>query len=57
MSVHNTVALIAHDQNKDDLAAFARSHQMAMARVPVVATGTSGARNQIRPNRDPTHAN
>ena len=44
MSVHKTVALIAHDQKKDDLAEFARSHQKALSRFPIVATGTTGGR-------------
>lgn len=57
MSVHKIVALIAHDQNGDDLAAVSKSHQMAMARISVVATGTTGARDQSKPNRDSTHAN
>ena len=44
MSIHKTIALIAHDQKKDDLAEFARSHENALARFPIVATGTTGAR-------------
>lgn len=44
MSIHKTIALIAHDQKKDDLAEFARSHQKAFARFPIVATGTTGGR-------------
>ena len=44
MSVHKAVALIAHDQKKDDLADFARLHQNALSRLPIVATGTTGGR-------------
>jgi len=44
MTVHKAVALIAHDQKKDDLADFARSHQAALSRSPIVATGTTGGR-------------
>ncbi|MEM5471164.1 methylglyoxal synthase [Hoeflea sp. AS60] len=44
MTVHKAVALIAHDQKKDDLADFARSHQNALSRFPIVATGTTGGR-------------
>jgi methylglyoxal synthase len=44
MSVHKAVALIAHDQKKDDLADFARLHQNALSRLPIVATGTTGSR-------------
>ena len=44
MSVKKAVALIAHDQKKDDLADFARSHQKALSRFPIVATGTTGSR-------------
>jgi len=44
MSVNKAVALIAHDQKKDDLADFARLHQKALSRLPIVATGTTGSR-------------
>ncbi|MBU4531551.1 MAG: methylglyoxal synthase [Hoeflea sp.] len=44
MTDHKAIALIAHDQKKDDLAEFARSHQQALSRFPVVATGTTGGR-------------
>ncbi|WP_322988879.1 methylglyoxal synthase [Hoeflea sp.] len=44
MTVHKAIALIAHDQKKDDLAAFAKSHEKAMKAFPIVATGTTGAR-------------
>ena len=44
MSMQKTIALIAHDQKKDDLAEFARSHQKALSRFPIVATGTTGGR-------------
>ncbi|WP_422372256.1 methylglyoxal synthase [Hoeflea sp.] len=44
MTSPKAIALIAHDQKKDDLADFARSHSKAMSRYPVVATGTTGAR-------------
>ncbi|WP_339765868.1 methylglyoxal synthase [uncultured Hoeflea sp.] len=44
MSVHKAVALIAHDQKKDDLADFARLHQYALSQLPIVATGTTGSR-------------
>ncbi len=44
MIIHKAVALIAHDQKKDDLAAFARSHQQALSQFPIVATGTTGSR-------------
>ena len=32
MTVRKAIALIAHDQKKDDLAAFARTHEAALAR-------------------------
>lgn len=44
MTVRKAIALIAHDQKKDDLADFARTHQAALARFPIVATGTTGGR-------------
>jgi len=38
------VALIAHDQKKDDMAAFARDHRAWLAECELVATGTTGRR-------------
>lgn len=38
------IALIAHDQKKDDLADFARQHEMALRKWRIVATGTTGGR-------------
>ncbi|MDO9417874.1 methylglyoxal synthase [Pararhizobium sp.] len=40
------VALIAHDLKKDDMAAFARAHETILAKVRIVATGTTGGRVQ-----------
>ncbi|MBB4095028.1 methylglyoxal synthase [Ochrobactrum pecoris] len=36
------IALIAHDQKKDDMVAFATAHEQALARYDIVATGTTG---------------
>jgi methylglyoxal synthase len=36
------IALIAHDQKKDDMVAFARAHETVLARHDIVATGTTG---------------
>jgi hypothetical protein len=44
MTERKAIALIAHDQKKDDLADFARSHRKAMSAYPIVATGTTGGR-------------
>lgn len=38
------LALIAHDEKKDDLVALAREHRDTLARLELVATGTTGAR-------------
>ncbi len=38
------IALIAHDQKKDDLAEFARRHQAKLMNWRIVATGTTGGR-------------
>lgn len=38
------IALIAHDEKKDDLAEFARRKQDALQPCRIVATGTTGAR-------------
>jgi methylglyoxal synthase len=40
------IALIAHDEKKDDMADFARQHQQALSRFRIVATGTTGGRVQ-----------
>ena len=39
-----TIALIAHDQKKDDLEAFCLRHREALSRYALVATGTTGRR-------------
>ncbi|MBO8127003.1 MAG: methylglyoxal synthase [Firmicutes bacterium] len=36
------VALIAHDQKKDDIVAFAKTHKELLARFKLIATGTTG---------------
>jgi methylglyoxal synthase len=46
MTSQKCVALIAHDQKKDDLAAFAKANESVLARWKVVATGTTGGRVQ-----------
>ena len=38
------VALIAHDEKKDDLAAFAKAHEAVLATMKIFATGTTGGR-------------
>ncbi len=37
-----TLALIAHDQKKDDLQAFCRARRALLARFALIATGTTG---------------
>ncbi len=39
-----SIALIAHDMKKDDLAEFAAKHQAKLAGFTLVATGTTGGR-------------
>jgi methylglyoxal synthase len=46
MSALPCIALIAHDQKKDDIAEFARQNQAALSRFRLVATGTTGGRIQ-----------
>ena len=46
MAERETIALIAHDQKKDDMAEFARKHQAELSRYDIVATGTTGGRVQ-----------
>jgi methylglyoxal synthase len=38
----NTIALIAHDHCKDDMLAFARTHEAVLQRFHIVATRTTG---------------
>jgi methylglyoxal synthase len=45
-SAQPCIALIAHDQKKDDMADFARRHQAALSKFRIVATGTTGGRVQ-----------
>ncbi len=48
-----TVALIAHDQKKDDMAAFAASHGDLLKPYRIVSTGTTGGRVlEARPDLD-----
>jgi methylglyoxal synthase len=44
--VTGCIALIAHDEKKDDMAEFARQHQDALSRFRIIATGTTGGRVQ-----------
>ena len=39
-----TVALIAHDNKKDDMIAFAFAHKDVLERYNLIATGTTGSR-------------
>jgi methylglyoxal synthase len=38
------IALIAHDQQKDDMQAFCRQHRDILERFELIATGTTGQR-------------
>lgn len=40
------LAMIAHDQKKDDLVAFAAAHEAVLRPCDIVATGTTGGRIQ-----------
>jgi methylglyoxal synthase len=40
--MRTTVALIAHDEKKDDLVRLARAHRDTLGRLRLVATGTTG---------------
>ncbi|PZU83581.1 MAG: methylglyoxal synthase [Shinella sp.] len=44
MTALKCIALIAHDQKKDDMAEFARQHEAELSRRRIVATGTTGGR-------------
>lgn len=40
------IALIAHDEKKDEMADFARRHHAVLSQCRIVATGTTGGRVQ-----------
>ncbi|MFN8528920.1 MAG: methylglyoxal synthase [Anaerolineae bacterium] len=44
MSTRKTVALIAHDNKKDEMVAFAKAHADVLSRYELIATGTTGQR-------------
>ena len=44
MSRQKCIALIAHDEKKDDMAAFAQHYEKALSQAKIVATGTTGGR-------------
>ncbi|MCM2401496.1 methylglyoxal synthase [Rhizobium sp. S153] len=44
MTALKCIALIAHDQKKDDMAELARRHEAELSRRRIVATGTTGGR-------------
>ena len=53
MSARKCIALIAHDQKKDDMAAFARHHMHALSAWRIVATGTTGGHvKEVCPDLD-----
>lgn len=41
-----SLALVAHDQKKDQLIEWIRAHEVALARLELYATGTTGGRIQ-----------
>lgn len=43
MAQDGLIALIAHDQKKPDMLAWARRHHGVLQRLPLVATGTTGS--------------
>ncbi|MCX5581051.1 methylglyoxal synthase [Kaistia terrae] len=42
--IHPALALVAHDKKKDDLVAFAVTHQAKLSDFDLYATGTTGSR-------------
>ena len=43
-SPRRAIALVAHDDKKDEIVAWVRRHAGALAGVPIVSTGTTGGR-------------
>ena len=54
MSSRKCVALIAHDEKKADLAAFAKVHEHVLAQWRIVATTTGGRVQEACPSLDIT---
>lgn len=55
MSDRKTIALVAHDQKKDDLVRFAGDERKTLGRFNIVATGTTGGRiKEAEPTLDIT---
>ena len=50
------IALIAHDHKKDDMIAFAQTHQAYLAQCDLLATGTTGGRRGNRYGSGGRHA-
>ena len=46
MPLPKTIALIAHDEKKDEMAEFARRNEAALTACRIFATGTTGGRVQ-----------
>lgn len=44
MAEHAALALVAHDQKKDEMVRFALDHRATLARFQIFATGTTGQR-------------
>ena len=44
MSRRKCIALIAHDEKKDDMADFARRNEKVLSQAKIVATGTTGGK-------------
>ena len=44
MEQRPTIALVAHDQKKDDMVAFVQRHEDLLSRCDLMATGTTGGR-------------
>ncbi len=44
MSRRKCIALIAHDEKKDDMAAFAAEYEQVLSQARIFATGTTGGR-------------
>lgn len=49
-----SIALVAHDQKKDALVAWAKTHAAELSRHKLYATGTTGARLQAETSLDVT---
>ncbi len=51
MSRQKCIALIAHDEKKDDMVSFAQENENVLAQAKIFATGTTGGTPRLHPRQ------